>query len=317
MGARCADTGGPARHAAFVWHERTRVLKPRDYDEHVLWLHPARRAISRRGRAGNDRGGVAWTRGLTVLDGGAMHRHQPARPTAPIRVLLAESAALVRAGLRSLLERERDMTVIGEATSGQNAVDLAAQQRPDVVLMDIDLPGLNGLEATRQMRANPNLSRVQVVLLSSEKRDEDLFGALRCGASGFVVLDTDPVELVQAVRVVAAGGAHLSPWATRRVMEELASMPDAHAATAAQFDELTARERDIVALVAQGLSNREIAEWFVISPATVKTHVSRAITKLQARDRAQLVALAHQAGFVRRYGVGGPDVPGAGSAASA
>jgi DNA-binding NarL/FixJ family response regulator len=208
---------------------------------------------------------------------------------------------LVRAGLRSLLEREPDITVAGEAVCGEQAVALATETRPDVVLMDIQLTGLGGLGAMRRILADSNLSRVRVVILTADEREEDLFDALRSGARGFVPLDAEPVELIRAVRAAAGGGAQLSPWATRRLLEELASVPDPESSHLEQFQELTVRERDIVLLVALGLTNGEIAQRLVISPATVKTHVSHAMLKLAARDRAKLVALAYQTGFVNHH----------------
>jgi DNA-binding NarL/FixJ family response regulator len=206
---------------------------------------------------------------------------------------------LVRAGLRSLLEGEHDIAVAGEASSAEQAVALATEMRPHVVLMDIRLPGLGGLAATRRILDVCDPSEIRVVILTADEREEDLFGALRSGASGFVLLDAEPVELLRAVRVVAGGGAQLSPWATHRLLEEFASMPDPPSSYPVQFEELTTRERDIVSLVALGLTNGEIAQRLVISPATVKTHVSRAMLKLNARDRAKLVALAYQTGFVQ------------------
>jgi DNA-binding NarL/FixJ family response regulator len=242
-----------------------------------------------------------WSRDLTVLDGGALHRLRPAQSVPAISVLLAEPMGLVRAGLRSLLEREQDITVVGETACGEEAVALATATRPDVVLMDIELPGLGALGATRQIRADSNLSQVRVAMLTADEREEDLFSALGSGASGFLVLDAEPIELLRAVRVVAGGGVQLSPWATRRLLEEFASIPDPASSQLARFEELTVRERDIVLLVALGLTNGEIAQRLVISPATVKTHVSRAILKLHARDRAKLVALAYQTGFVTHH----------------
>jgi DNA-binding NarL/FixJ family response regulator len=242
-----------------------------------------------------------WSRDLTVLDGGALHRVHPTPAAPAIRVLLAEPMGLVRAGLRSLLETEPDITVVGEAVSGEEAVARATETRPDVLLMDIELAGLGALGATRKILADPNLCQTRVAILTAEEREEDLFGALRSGATGFLLLDTEPLELVRAVRVVATGGAQLSSWATRRVFEEFASIPTPDSAHLVRFEELTARERDIVLLVALGLTNGEIAQRLVISPATVKTHVSHAILKLHARDRAKLVALAYQTGFVNQH----------------
>jgi DNA-binding NarL/FixJ family response regulator len=177
-----------------------------------------------------------------------------------------------------------------------------------VILMDIGLEGLGGLAATRQILADPNLSKSRIVILTADECEEDLYGALQSGASGFVVLDTEPDELLRAVRVIACGGALLSPWATRLLLEEFASRPDPERTYPEMFDELTAREREIVAFVALGLSNGEIAQRLVLSPATVKTHVSRAMVKLNVRDRAKLVALAYQTGFVHRQGGGGASV---------
>ena len=206
---------------------------------------------------------------------------------------------LVRAGLCSVLEREHDITVAGEAATGEEAVAQAAETRPDVVLMDIRLPGLGALSATRRIVSDPNLSDVRVVMLTASESEEDLFGALRSGASGFMPLDTEPSELVRTVRVVAAGGAQLSPFAMGRLLDELSSMTDAGSSYAEEFEELTSRERDIVVLAALGLTNREIAQRLVISPATVKTHISRAMRKLHTDTRAKLVALAHQTGFAQ------------------
>jgi DNA-binding NarL/FixJ family response regulator len=279
----------------------TRVPRARDHDQ-LPKVHPAQRS-----RAEATRSTDGWTRDLTVLDGGAvlesgaLYRPRRVRARVTIRVLLAEPVGLVRAGVRSLLEKEYDITVAGEALSGPEAIALAKETRPDVVLMDIDLPGLDGLAATRRILADPDLSGVRVVILTADERDEDLFGALRSEASGFLPLDTEPADLLRAVRVVAGGGAQLSPWATRRLLEEFASVPDPQSAHAEQFEELTTRERDIVLLVAEGLSNGEIAQRLVISPATAKTHVSRAMLKLHASDRAKLVALAHRTGFVTHH----------------
>jgi DNA-binding NarL/FixJ family response regulator len=256
--------------------------------------------LGRRSPVESSRLNGAWSRDLTILDSRAPHRSRPAQSAPAISVLLVESVGLVRAGLCSLLEQEQDLTVAGEASSGDEAVELATETHPDVVLMDVELPGLDGLEATRRIVADSNLSDVRVVIVAADEREDDLFGALRSGASGFVPLDAEPVELVRTVRVVADGGVQLSPWATRRLLEEFASTPDPESIRLEQFEELlTARERDIVHLVALGLSNGEIAERLVISPATAKTHVSRAMLKLRARDRAKLVALAYQTGFVK------------------
>ncbi|TDW77619.1 LuxR family two component transcriptional regulator [Kribbella pratensis] len=215
-----------------------------------------------------------------------------------IRVLLADDQALVRAGFRSLLNAEDDITVVGEVADGAEAVTVARAEKPDVVLMDIRMPGTDGLEATRQIGADPELTDVHVVILTTFDLDEYVFEALRVGASGFLVKDTEPVELLQAVRVVARGDALLSPGVTRRLVAEFASRSrQPHASK--ELDVLTEREKEIVALVGEGLSNDEIAERLVLSPATAKTHVSRAMIKLGVRDRAQLVVVAYQTGLVR------------------
>jgi DNA-binding NarL/FixJ family response regulator len=221
-----------------------------------------------------------------------------------IRVLLADGAGLVRAGVRALLESESDITVVAEAATGEEAVAIAIETRPDVVLMDVGLPGRDGLQATREILAAPGLSHVSVLMLSADELDDDLFGALRAGATGFLVKDTEPAELLRAVHVLAGGGAHLSPGVTRRLLQEFASQPDAFRRdlkrpVPEQLEELTAREREVMTLVALGLTNDEIAERLVVSPATAKTHVSRAMVKLHVRDRAKLVAFAYEIGFVQ------------------
>ena len=215
-----------------------------------------------------------------------------------IEVVLADDQALVRAGFRSLLDAEDDITVVGEARDGVEAVALTRSTKPDVVLMDIRMPELDGLGATREIVDDPRLSGVKIVILTTFELDEYVFEALRCGASGFLVKDTEPVELLAAVRGVASGEALLSPSVTRRVIEEFATRAK-EPPPAEELDELTEREREIMALVAGGLSNDEIAVRLVVSPATAKTHVSRAMIKLGARDRAQLVVLAYEYGVVR------------------
>jgi DNA-binding NarL/FixJ family response regulator len=239
------------------------------------------------------------TRGQVIsFDHWAAHRTGGDRSPA-IRVLLADGAALVRAGLRALLEEERGIAVIAEAASGEEVVAVTIETRPDVVLMDVGLPGLDALEATRRILTHPDLSHVRVLVVGACESDEDLFGALRAGASGFLVKDTEPGELLRAVRVVAGGGAQLSPSVTRRLLREFASQPDPKRPVLEQLEELTAREREVLTLVALGLSNDEIAERLVVSPATAKTHVSHAMVKLHAHDRAKLVALAYETGFVQ------------------
>ncbi|MBO0869574.1 MAG: response regulator transcription factor [Micromonosporaceae bacterium] len=215
-----------------------------------------------------------------------------------IKVLLADDQALVRAGFRALLDAQQDITVVGEAADGAQAVRLAAEHRPDVVLMDIRMPGLDGLEATRQIAADPELASVRIVILTTFDLDEYVFEALRVGASGFLVKDTEPVELLRGVRAVAAGDALLSPGVTRRLIEEFATRARIPRGPK-DLSMLTDREREVMALVGAGLSNEEIAERLVVSPATAKTHVSRAMVKLAARDRAQLVVFAYEAGLVR------------------
>ena len=219
-----------------------------------------------------------------------------------ISVLLADDQALVRAGFRALLNAEHDIEVVAEAADGLDAVKLAQQTRPDVVLMDIRMPGVDGLEATRRIVADPALAGTKVVILTTFELDEYVFEALRTGASGFLVKDTEPVELLRGIRAVAAGDALLSPSVTRRVIGEFAT-PGAlgrpPATPPAQLEQLTDREREVMVLVAEGLSNDEIAARLVISPATAKTHVSRTMVKLGARDRAQLVVYAYEAGLIR------------------
>ncbi len=223
-----------------------------------------------------------------------------------IRVLLADDQALIRAGFRVLLEAAGDIEVIGEAVNGEQAVTLARAQRPAVILMDIRMPGTDGLAATRQIAADEALSATKVVILTTYETDEYVYQALRAGASGFLVKDAEPDELIRAVRVVDQGEALLSPSVTRRLIASLATRAPAAAPgpggspvrPGSDLARLTEREREVLSLVAQGLSNEEIARRLFLSPLTTKTHVSHIMTKLPARDRAQLVVIAYESGLV-------------------
>jgi DNA-binding NarL/FixJ family response regulator len=218
--------------------------------------------------------------------------------TLATRILLADDHAVVRRGLRLVLESEPDLRVIAEAGDGAEAVRVASAARPDVVLMDIRMPVLDGIEATRQIVADQRLSDVKVVILTTFDLDDYVYTALKAGASGFLVKDTDPVELIHGVRVTAHGDALLAPSVTRRLIAEFA-MRIKVPPPSQDLNSLTEREREVMTLVAAGLSNDEIATRLVVSPATAKTHVSRVLTKLRARDRAQLVVLAYESGMVR------------------
>ncbi|GGQ33971.1 MULTISPECIES: response regulator transcription factor [Streptomyces] len=219
-----------------------------------------------------------------------------------IKVLLADDQALVRAGFSSLLARAEDIEVVGEAGTGDEAVRTARAVRPDVVLMDIRMPGTDGLTATGKIVADPELTGCRVLVLTTFETDEYVFAALRAGASGFLTKEIEPEDLRQAVRSVAAGDALLSPGATRRVIEQFAHHPAAPVDTAERLGVLTPREIEVSRLIATGLSNDQIAARLVISPHTAKTHVTRAIAKLGVRDRAQLVILAYETGLVHAGG---------------
>ena len=216
-----------------------------------------------------------------------------------IRVAVVDDQALVRSGFAVLLRSAEDMEVVGEAADGAAAHELARSATPDVMLMDIRMPDVDGLEATRRITSDPSCAATKVLILTTFELDEYVFDALRAGAAGFLVKHTEPAELVRAVHVVAAGESLLSPSVTRRLIAEFTSRPSRGETSPSALAGLTDREREVVVLVAQGLSNDEIATQWVVSAATVRTHVSRAMMKLHARDRAQLVVMAYQSGLVQ------------------
>jgi DNA-binding NarL/FixJ family response regulator len=215
-----------------------------------------------------------------------------------IKVLLADDQSLIRAGFRSILERDPEVEVIAEAADGHEALEAVRRMHVDVVLMDIRMPKLDGLAATEAITGDPALAHVRVIVVTTYEQDEFVFGALRAGASGFLLKDLEPDDLRRAVRTVAGGQALLAPAVTRRLIETFAARPGRRPATATKLESLTDREREIVALVGTGLSNDEIATRLFISPLTAKTHVSRAMLKVDARDRAQLVVFAYESGLV-------------------
>lgn len=216
-----------------------------------------------------------------------------------IRLLVAHGDNLSRAGLQALLDDEADIAVAGSASDGEGAIAQARELRPDVLLVDAALPGIDGVEATRRIVADPDLSGVGIVVLGNSDQDDEVLSALRAGATGFLPRDTEPGALAHGVRAVAAGDAALSPSVVRRMISELVSWPDPGLPGPEQLDELTPREREVMGLVAGGLTNDEIAEHLVISRATAKTHVSRTLYKLHATSRAQLVTLAYETGLVQ------------------
>jgi DNA-binding NarL/FixJ family response regulator len=216
-----------------------------------------------------------------------------------IRVGIADDQTLVRAGFRVLLDSAPDIEVIGEAANGAEAVELATARRPDVMLMDVRMPVMDGLEATRRIARTPETAGVHILILTTFDLDEYVYEALRAGASGFLLKDTDPPELLEAVRVIARGDALLAPSVTRRLIAEFARRPEPQRAVPAALTALTEREREVLALVARGMTNDEIADALSVSPATAKTHVSRVMGKLDARDRAQLVVIAYESGLVQ------------------
>jgi DNA-binding NarL/FixJ family response regulator len=215
-----------------------------------------------------------------------------------ISVLLADDQAMVRSGLRALLDAEDDIEVVAEAADGAQALELAARLLPNVVVMDVRMPVLDGVEATRRLAADPDLAEVRVLVLTTYDDDELVFRALRAGAGGFLLKDADPGDLVNGVRVLASGEALLSPAVTKRLVEAFVARPEPAVGPLSMLEPLTDREREVVALAGTGLSNGEIATKLFISPATARTHVSRAMGKIGARDRAQMVVFAYESGLV-------------------
>ncbi|MEU6538553.1 response regulator transcription factor [Streptomyces sp. NPDC047000] len=215
-----------------------------------------------------------------------------------IRILLADDQRLVRAGIRGILDDEDDLRVAAEAGDGHEALATCRELRPDVVLMDIRMPGMDGLEAARRIAGDARLAAVKVVMLTTFDLDEYVYGALRAGATGFLLKDTEPAELLHAVRVAARGDALISPSVTRRLIAEFAGRPDHIRKPDHRLDALTAREREVMRLIAAGRTNHEIARQLVVSPLTAKTHVSRIMAKLGARDRSQVVVMAYEYGMV-------------------
>ena len=216
-----------------------------------------------------------------------------------VRVGIADDQPLIRTGLRAMIEHASDLTLVGEAEDGEQAVAMAVRHRPDVVLMDIRMPTLDGIEATRRITTDPSMSGVRVVVLTTFDIDEYVYAAIRAGASGFLLKDAPPESVLEGIRVVAGGNALIAPSVTRRLIAELASRPDEDRPPPPELDILTDREREVLALVGRGMSNAEIGAQLYVSPATAKAHVSHVMTKLYARDRAQLVVVAYESGLVR------------------
>jgi DNA-binding NarL/FixJ family response regulator len=231
--------------------------------------------------------------------------------TGAIRVLIAYGDKLARTGLCALLNVEPDIAVAGSAADGEGAIAQAVELDPDVLLIDMALPGMSAVEVTRRILADPRTAGARVLILSASEQQEEVFSSLRAGATGLLSRDTEPTGLVDGIRAVAAGGAALSPAVVRSLIDELASQPDPGLPGPEQLDELTSREREVMALVATGLSNDQIAQRLVVTPATAKTHVSRALMKLRARNRAQLVTLAYETGLVlpKQHRASTPVVP--------
>ena len=220
-------------------------------------------------------------------------------PAARIRVVVVDDQPLVRMGLRTLINSEDDLELVGEAEDGRSGLDLVRRVRPDVVLMDIRMPRLDGIAALRAIAADPALTEVRVIVLTTFETDEHVFDALQAGAAGFLIKDSEPADMLRAVRLAAAGESLLSPSVTRRVIASFSARGPVDRSGHERLGDLTEREREVLALIGEGLSNHEIGTRLVVSPATARTHVSRAMTKLGARDRAQLVVIAYQSGLVR------------------
>ena len=216
-----------------------------------------------------------------------------------IKVVVADDQALVRGSFRVLLNTAKDLRVVGEAENGREAIDVVTRHRPDIVLMDIRMPEVDGIEATRRMMELPELAQVRIIILTTFDLDEYVYAALRAGASAFLLKDTRPAELLSAIRVVAAGEALLAPSVTRRLIREFANRPETPVTLPRDLAGVTNREREVLTLVARGLSNPEIAAALQVSVATAKTHVARLLTKLNARDRTQLVIVAYESGLIR------------------